>query len=422
MFKMEIKKVIRSLTFILFAVVMIGTYITQMMPELHDAVSKPEPGQDYYGSFTVESADILMPAATESLLAEYLAGYYQAYPVMFYKEVHLKEDDEKRMADILQKLTGLTKAELDQFTDYTPGGYVQSVDENGEPIVEYHEPVFPEYVFNKNISYEEFKELMEQADNIIGGGSKYASEKLISNFSNVPMTYEDALAEYEAITSENHVGESYTRLFCDYMGIFVAVISIFVAAFYWNMDHSAKVQEIVYSRKIGTVKLVLVRIGALMVSMLPVIMIPYIHMMIKVNSLYSDISIQWGMAILQMLLWMIPEILFVTVLSALITETISPYLSVFIQCAWWYTSLQMNDLVGDISKWDLIVRHNTLGDIVVWNNKWINFVWNRMIYFVLSIVITVILIAVYNLKRRGKMNFGLKSVKRSNRKKSVDSI
>lgn len=38
---------------------------------------------------------------------------------------------------------------------------------------------------------------MRKADKIIGGGSKYSDDNIVGNFSRIPKTYEDALAEYE---------------------------------------------------------------------------------------------------------------------------------------------------------------------------------------------------------------------------------
>ena len=89
MLRAELKKVIFTLSYILFVVMMVGIYITQMVSEFAEPVAKPEPGQEYYGEMEVEIPSVLMPAATESLLGEYLNGFYGAYPIMFYKEVHL---------------------------------------------------------------------------------------------------------------------------------------------------------------------------------------------------------------------------------------------------------------------------------------------------------------------------------------------
>lgn len=422
MLKAEVKKVLCSLTFLLFVICMVGTYCAQMLPDLKEAIAKPEQGQETYGTRIVENPDILMPAATEKLLSEYLTGYYQAYPFLFYKEVYLKEADEQKIADILQKLTGLTKEELDNFTDFVPGGYVQALDENGNVMARYQEVVLPEYTFSESISYEEFKGLMKQADKIIGGGSKYAAEELVSNFSTLPMTYEEALAEYEEVVTPEHIGASYTRLFCDYMGIFAALIAVFTAAFFWSTDQRAKVSEIIYSKKIGSARLVLWRIGGLMLCMVPVLLLPYLHMVIAVNGLYPGLSIQWTNAILLLLFWLLPELLFVTVLAALITETISPYLAIFLQGAWWYVALEMNGLVGDISKWTLILRHNTLGELSVWNNEFKDFLVNRSCYLGWSVLITVLLILEVDWKRKGRVCFDWKSIRKNHHKESAARI
>lgn len=405
MLLVEMKKVVRQLAYLLFVVVMVVTYFTQMSSEFKAPITKPVPGAEYYGEMEVETPPVLMPAATESLIGEYLTGYYAAYPIMFYKEVHLKAADKERIASIIETLTGLTKEELDAFTDYEAGGYDVSVDENGNQMIGYKEAVMPEYQLSDDISYEEFKELMQQADEIIGGGSKYSEEYLVHNFSQIPMTYEDALFEYELIVTDENLGGAYTRLFCDYMGIFLAVMAVFVAASFWNLDQRAKTSDLIYSRNISSSKIVLERLGAMVLCMLPAIILPYFHMVVKVSGLYSELSICWWKNFLSMLLWLLPELIFVTVLSAFITELVSPFLSIFIQGAWWYMALEMNDLVGDINRWTLIIRHNSLGDITIWENEFSHFVFNRVYYSCLSMLLIGCLMVVYDLKRKGRMRF-----------------
>lgn len=404
--KYEIKKLVCSLTFFLFLVGVIGVYFSQMMPDLTEGIEKPLPGENFYGTKVVENADVLMPAATDCLLQEYLRGFYVAYPFLFYKEVHLKEADKEKMADILQTLTGLTEEELNPDATRSPDGYVLEAD----GTVSFQETGLPTYTLSEDISYEEFRKLMAEVDDLIGGGSSYAAENLVSNFSRLPMTYEDALAEYEETVSPKQVGECYTRLFCDYMGIFVALLTAFAVSFYWNMDRRAKVSDIVYSRRIGSIRLVLGRICALLLCMLPAILFPYVHMMVRVNGLYPNLSIQWLRGSFLMLFWLLPEVLFVTGFVALITELFSPYLALFIQGAWWLTNLTGTGLKGDISKWTLIVRHNSLGGLSDWKNGYDNFLFNRTFYLIGGIGILVVLVLVYNRKRRGKRKFGCKSV------------
>lgn len=414
MLKAEMKKVICTLTFVIFACCMVGTYITQMGPHLVETIEKPVIGQEDYGSKIVEEPTVLMPCAAKSLLCEYLTGYYRTYPYMFYKEVYLKSGDEEKLANILYELTGLSKTDLDSFTDYRPEVFFQAADGSVMKM----EAVLPDYSYNESLSYERFKELMEEADRILGGGSSYAFDKLVKNFSKLPMSYEDAIAEYEEVMNGKNLGESYTRLFCDYMGIFLAVLCAFVASFYWSTDKRTKTTELIYSKKCGTCRLVLLRIGGMLLCMLPVITLPYIHMVISANALYKDICIEWGGAVVTMLLWLVPELIFVTVFTALITELVSPYLAIFVQGAWWYMAVSTNELVGDVSKWSLIIRHNTLSDLTVWSNEFGDFVWNRVFYLCLSGVVIFVLLAVYAAKRRGVMNFEFKGFKRNCSKKS----
>ncbi|MDE5933314.1 MAG: hypothetical protein K2H40_12675, partial [Lachnospiraceae bacterium] len=214
MFLKECKKIMHSLLFWIFAVVMAAGYLTQFAPELELRMEKPAPGQEFYGTMVVESPDILMPAAVQSLVGEYLQGYYAAWPIGFYKEVHLKEAERVRMASIIEELSGLTREELDSFTEYESGGYVERMDENGNLISSYQTAVLPEYILSENVSYERFKELMQEADELLGGGSKYSEKDLLRNFSEIPMSYEDALTEYQENITKDALGEVYARLYC----------------------------------------------------------------------------------------------------------------------------------------------------------------------------------------------------------------
>lgn len=50
-----------------------------------------------------------------------------------------------------------------------------------------------EVALSDHIPYEEFKEYMKQADDLIGGGSNYSENSLL-NYSYVAITYEEAAA------------------------------------------------------------------------------------------------------------------------------------------------------------------------------------------------------------------------------------
>lgn len=400
LFFKECKKTVCSMVFILYILTVIFMYVTQFNGVLEKPIEQPDAGQEQYGMMEKEIPEILMPAAIESLVTEYLSGYYGAYPFMFYKKINLTENDEKRMAEIIEKLSGLKKEELDNFSEFEPGGYKTVLDDNGKQMLKYEKAVLPEIKIPNDMTYEYFKELMKQADEIIGGGSKYDEKNLVSNFSNVSMTYEEALEEYKQI-NEN-IAESYTRLFCDYIGIILAIIPVFVCAFVWNIDEKSYIEQLVYSKKISSIKIILIRYLALIFCMVIPIIIIFVYSMIGVNNLYSDRSIHFLKAAGLALFWLMPSILCVTSLGALLSESLSPLLAIFVQGVWWYISLEMNKLTGSITKWTLIIRHNTLGDIQLFERQFENFLCNRLIYIVLSLICICITIFIYDKKRKGE--------------------
>ena len=390
-----------SLLFWIFAVVMAAGYLTQFAPELELRMEEPAPGQEFYGTMVVESPDILMPAAVQSLVGEYLQGYYAAWPIGFYKEVHLKEAERVRMASIIEELSGLTREELNSFTEYESGGYVERMDENGNLVSSYQEAVLPEYILSEKVSYERFKELMQEADELLGGGSKYSEKDLLRNFSEIPMSYEDALTEYQENITKDALGEVYARLYCDYMGIFLAVISVFVAAAFWDMDRRAKAGALIYSRKVSSAKIVGMRYAALLCCMVLPLLLTFPHTMIRLNGLYREVGIAWGRAIFLVILWLLPTLMFVTAFAALLTELASPLLAVLIQGLWWFLSLQTNQVSGSITKWTLLIRHNMLGGSALFQSEWGDFLWNRICYFILTMVCVGLEVLVFERKRRG---------------------
>ena len=96
------------------------------------------------------------------------------------------------MAEIINEITGITEEQLDSFGEYEESGI--TMNQNGEMV--YTESEIPEINIPENLTYEHFRELMREADKIIGGGSQYSNDQIVGEFSTVPKTYKDALAEY----------------------------------------------------------------------------------------------------------------------------------------------------------------------------------------------------------------------------------
>lgn len=416
LFLKECKKTICSLTFVLYAAVIFMMYVSQFTAELDAPIRRPSPNDSSYGSVVKEVPEVLMPAAVESLISEYLAGSYTAYPFMFYKEVKLKESDSVKIADIIEELTDINRSELNHFTEYEAGGYYGETDENGNMIMGY-KAVLPEYHLSEDVSYAHFKELMTRADEIIGKGSKYGEKYLASNFSRVPMTYEDALAEYEELMDEHNIAKAYMRLYCDYLGIDLAIMPVFVCVGLWQMDKRSRMEQLIYSRKISSAKLIIARYLALICCMAVPVALTFFHAMIGVHNLYPEKKIYFGEAVGLSVMWLLPSITIVVSVGAFLSELLSPLLAIFVQGAWWYAALGRNELTGSITKYTLVIRHNNLGKTELFQKQFQDFVWNRTGYLILSLILVGLAIFVYEKARKGTYD-GKRNLWKNNWRKS----
>lgn len=101
------------------------------------------------------------------------------------------------------------------------------------------------------------------------------------------------------------------------------------------------------------------------------------------------------------LLWLMADILAVTAVGALLTELLSPLLAIFLQCVWWFLSLSATRLTGDVQRFGLQIRHNSLGNLAVWQSQWDIFVCNRLALIALAVLSLVLTVWLYERKRKG---------------------
>lgn len=404
LFLKESRKVLFSFTFLLYCIALFAIYFTQYHSDLKDKLNPPLPNQDYYGTISKEIPEILMPSAVESLVMEYLNDNFVAYPIGFYKNVHLNEKKSAKMAKIIEEVSGIKKDELDNFTDFNEGGY--SIDENGEAT--YIEPSIPDINIPATLTYERFRELMREADDIIGGGSKYSDDNIVGNFSLVPKTYEDALEEYNQVFSEDKIIGAYSRLYCDYIGIIISILPVFMAVSLAEKDKKSRMESLIYSRSISSAKLVFTRyISLVFCAIIPVI-ITSVLAMIKVNSLYPDNDINNMILLKYTIIWLVPNIMISLSVGMLITELASGLLAIFIQGAWWCTSIFISggNLTGEIGKFTLVARHNSLYGLQLFKDTYNDFIFNRIFFAVISVMAIALTVFIYEKKRRGVFNAG----------------
>lgn len=399
LFFKECKKVIFSLTFVIYAATVFAMYFTQFDTDGREQLRKPRESDEYYGTIAKEVPEILMPAAAEKLVDEYLSGEFAAYPYGFYKNVRLSKNKKEKLAAVITEITGISAAELDSFEDYEQGGYI--MDGNGS--ITYIEANIPEINIPGSLTYERFRELMRKADKIIGGGSKYSDEFIVGNFSLIDKTYEDALAEYELFLNEDKITGAYARLYCDYLGIDLAILPVFAAAALAGLDKRSGMEQLVYSRKISSAKLIFTRYFALVTVMLIPMIITASIALFKVKSLYQGFDTDDTAIFRYAAIWLIPNILTASAVGMLVTEILSGLVAVFVQGAWWFMSIfaSTGGLTGSIGKFTLVMRHNNLLKADVFASEWDNIVFNRIFFTLLSISMVALTAVIYELKRRG---------------------
>ncbi len=405
LFFKECKKILFSLTFLIYIMAVVGFYFTQFNPDSSQKITMPVQGLEDYGTIVKETPEILMPAAAEGLVTEYLRGYYKAYPIGFYKEVKLSEKKSKQIAEIITEITGITKQELDSVSDFDEGGITMIPDGNGGYMPVVKEAALPEINIPADMTYEHFRKLMRKADKIIGGGSQYSDDYILDNFSQVPKTYEEALAEYNNIFEEDKVTGAYARLFCDYMGIILSILPVFVVASLVNADRKSHMEQLIYSRKISSAKLIFTRFTALITVMfIPVIILAFIAAF-RVNGLYSDYSTDLFAIAKMSICWLLPNILFSAALGMFITEMFSPLMAVFLQGVIWFANVMSNSaLSGNIGRFSLVCRHNSLYGRDIFMNGLSEFAFNRIFYAVLAAAFVLITTWIYSEKRKGGFN------------------
>lgn len=385
LFFKECKKVLFSLTFLIYSITVLAMYFTQFHADIGEPIEAPVQGYDNYGMIAKEIPEILMPEAVRSLITEYYSGSFTAYPYGFIKYVKLTEKQKARIEKIILEVSGLTMEGLEAHQYFEIPG---------------------------DLTYEHFRELMREADRIIGGGSKYSDNFIVGNFSYVPKTYEDALSEYEEFLNEDKVTGAYARLYCDYLGIVTGILPVFVAVALANLDKKSRMEQLVFVRKISSPKLIFTRFFSLVTIMLTPVVITAVIAQMKISSIYPDFTMDNFAIFKYAAFWLVPNIMIASAVGMLITEMVSGLLAIFIQGIWWVMSISeaISGLTGRIGRFTLIMRHNSLmGHDAFWG-RWENIVFNRIFFTVVSILGIALTAFIYEQKRRGIFNvFSLQS-------------
>lgn len=423
LFIKECKLICKSMIYFAFVGVIFIFYITQIGSTVSSDIQEAKNNEDYapenplmeppsdaqnYGTKQAEIPEQIMPQALISLVAEYSANSYTTYPIGFYKTIRSNADEQQRISEIIKEITGCAPEELEAITEeYNTKRSLSYM--NGEPSPE------PIGIIPIIVTYEIFKEKMAEIDNILGGGSSYDETSLLRS-SSIPLTYEEKLWEYENFVNEDKITGAYARLFCDYNGISIALFSIFLPVAFLMRDKKSYMNELINSRKKSSFFIVSSRYFAIIfMSILPVFVLsvlPTIQLASYGRSMNLTVDIfAYAKYILA---WILPTLLTTTAVGFFITTLTETPLAIVIQFLWSFLCLNgsIPKISGGNYQYELFIRHNTLSNLQGMKDGMDALIINRVSYSILALILMMITVCIFELKRRGRLhvNYSLQKI------------
>ena len=420
----EIKKIVKSIPYLIFvAAVVIGLFSQGVFRFQDDLLEEPQPGGSY-GYKHEEIVEQIMPLALRDLFTEFRNNNYTTYPIGFIKHVKLNEGKQERMAEILSEITGNDKDRiLQEVAGITPsgsdnytfqiGGDGMQQDGNGGFTIGSDEkqqssPEKMTFTVREDMDYARFKELMGQADDLLGGGSNYAADSLIG-YGTVPLTYEEAKERYDLAVSSDKVTGSYARLFSDYAGVMVlSILPVFLAVILSMKDQRAKMEALIYTKKTSAAKLTFIRYLAIVIAaMAPVIILSYLSNMMIWSS-YHGMQLDYLAPLKYDFGWLLPSVMISTAIGMFLTELTGTPIAVAVQGLWWMfdVNLGIKNVPSGYALFRLAPRHNVGADSLFRTQDYLdhfgNLVQNRLLMAGIALALILLTILIYEAKRKGK--------------------
>lgn len=403
LFRKECVQYLKSITYYIFVICLVIDFLTQM--GTFETVDKPEPGQEDYGYVRTENRDIIMEEALNGLVDEYERGEYTAYPIGFYKRVVLDEEEQKQVEECILRITGLSSGELKKALDDRNAEIDAFINQNGEDGSPVMANEFPDVglTVKEGYSYDEFLKEMKKIDELLGGGSDYSEEEL--QYAEEPKTYEQAMEEYNSFIKKDKVTNAYARLFCDYMGIMLAILPVFLAVTRALKDRKAQAEQVIYMRRAGSFTVVVSRYAAAAFMVVVPVLILSCYTLTQAVYYARSIHVEYdALAFVKYIgFWLLPTILVSLSVGFFLTELTDSAVAVLVQGAWWFVSIFLNtgNLVGTAG-WNLIPRFNRIGGYDIYEQMQEQLMRNRFFYTGMALALLLLTVWIYSKKRKGE--------------------
>lgn len=405
LFGQECRQILKSLVFYLFVIVFI-LFLTSQMSGNTDKMEPPQPGQEFYGTGYSRDETTIMERTLAELALDTYHKAFDTYPLGFLKRVNLNDQELAQIEGYLEECTGKTLDRIlqEDLADYFNQNRSGNLEFSMSAQYSYRVQV------KEDLTYSRFLEILEEVCRIIGRGSKYEPSQM-ENGVRVPQTYEEALTAYQDMLEKDRLTGAYARLFCDYAGIVLALLPIFMGVTRVLKDKRSKAADVIYAKKASSGVIVWSRFLANTVLILLTVLAAALFM--QSPYLYQaqtmGVSVDMFAFVKYTVLWLLPEVMAVLAFSFLITELTGGILSIFLQAGWAYYSLMSaRTLVGSFGL-QLIARWNTVGSTALFESQKSQLYLNRGFYLFLSLAAVALTVLVYELKRRRGFSLSLRA-------------
>ncbi len=284
--KKELGLTLKSLTYWLVAL-FIGAFLFTQLGSDFISLKQPEPGKNDYGIGRATDKHAIQQQTIFSLLQQYNSKGFNTYPFGFLKTVTPSKSDKATIKEILERATGKSVAELNQ---------AQSNLAIENPQIDQF-ALAEKFVLAKDYTYPAFEKDMRKVEELIGKGSDF-SKNVYLNQTRRQLNYEEATKNFQTTLTKDRVSGAFARMTCDYLGLVLALVPVFIAATVVLRDKRAQSQLVIHSKRISSFKLygtrflatvLLVLLPVILFSLLPAIQSVYVAQKISTYRRFASI-------------------------------------------------------------------------------------------------------------------------------------
>ncbi len=465
LFGLECKKIAGSILYWVLVLALLAVSLFQYEPAVESELRRTnDPASVFYiapdDGYAEERSGVpdkamehaMMTGAAKRLIYNYRDNCYQYYPFGYVKEKTMSAKEQAVILQYLIELTGLSEQTLrgtaNEAVDGTGeenigdvpisggGAFVLepgkgSTNENGQFVIQSDDwqyvpkdktsPETPDRdgtaqdqindSLQIQVSFERFKEIMEDVNELIGRNSYFSWTMLTlyyfgNDMEDTPITERQHLEFYEG----DQVTGAFARYYCDSISSIVLFLPAFVIVDLMLRDKRRKMQGLVYPRAISGAKVICTRYAAAVcMTMLPVLILPLKSLFVLMRYCGS-IGVQAdALAFVKYTLaWIFPTVLLIMAISLLVTVLFENYTAILLTGLIWLVGKPSIAKLagGKYDLFDLIIRHNTLKGYGRMMENIQMLVLNRITISAAALALVGLSVLVYSMKRKGGLTFG----------------